>query len=221
MELKEINKDQELIAQLVWGDKKIEFHTKLIDYSEEGIYIEPYRHNHHPLDLHITIGCGVFCHLFTDDPNTRNRISWRSVELHTVDYLGRKVHHVTTSSFNKLSQNDERRTHERIKIHQMGKVIDSEGNEFSVRIHDVSDNGISFYAPVGFEPKSPHLVVQFSDSIRGEVFELKVNGKIVHSSTKTGAPFFGCEVAEANREYLLYGCLRRVMNNKNSKENKE
>lgn len=220
MELKEISKEQQLIAQMVWGDKKIEFYTKVIGYEEEGegVYIEPYRHNHHPLDLNITIGCGVFFHLFTDDPSTRNRISWRSVEVHTVDYLGKKVHLITTSSFNKLSQTDERRTHERIQIHQMGKVTDVDGNELSVRVHDVSDNGVSFYAPVSFAPRSPHLVVQFADSVRGEAFELKVNAKIVHSTTKTGAALYGCEIADANREYLLYGCLKRVMHNKNNKE---
>lgn len=220
MNLLDLEKKQELIVQIVWGDKVIEFYTKVVDYDDEGIFIEPYLHNGMPLELNIDMKSVVVCHLFGDNLNEDKRVSWRNVNLNTVERNRKTTYKITTSVFNKSSNDDERRTHKRIVINKKGTLIIPKDNlQSEVYIHDISDNGISFFVPINFQPTSKYFNVHFSDSVNGNSFNAKAECRIVHTSTQDGTLFYGCEVVDANRDYMIYGCLSRVI--KKSEKYKE
>jgi len=79
---------QQLIVQVIWGERKIEFYSYVVAPTPNGLYITPYMHNNSPLDLKIDTSGKVQCNVFAASPEDGHRISWESVELHTVKRQG-------------------------------------------------------------------------------------------------------------------------------------
>lgn len=222
MELNELLKQQKIIIQIIWGEKVIEFYTNKVEEESSKIYVKPYLHNGNPLELNIHNRSGVVCNLFADNPYTGKRVSWRNIDLKTVNMYEQTLYEITTSGFNKMAMSDERRTNERIQVHKKALAItggsdDNEVLSTEVRVYDISSNGISFYAPVGFQPTSRVIKVQYSDTVRGEIFNIKVSARVVHNEQKVGTVFYGCEIIESNKDFMIYGCLSRVIKNSNGK----
>lgn len=212
MELHELTKEQDIIIQIVWGENKIEFFSHMVNCNaeKESIFVTPYMHNGQPLELNINQKSGIVCNMFCDDLYNGTRVSWRNVELETVHQGTAVVYKISTFQFNRQAQIDDRRVEERIKINLYGMIVDGEGQSIQVRIHDISDGGIGFYAPTSFQSKSNQVKVQFSDNVNGADFSICLICKIVRSVNKSGNMFYGCEIMQNSREYLLYGCLRRT-----------
>lgn len=212
MELHELTKEQEIIIQIVWGENKIEFYSHMVGClaEEEAIFITPYVHNGQPLELNIDQKSGIICNMFCDDPYNGNRISWRNVEMETIHQESRVAYKISTSEFNRQAQLDDRRVEERIIINLYGTVIDSEGNATQIKVRDISDGGIGFYTPSSFQNKTNQIKVMFEDHVNGADFSMSLVCKIVRAVNKTGTMFYGCRVMGENREFLLYGCMRRA-----------
>lgn len=211
MKLSELLLGQGVIVQLQWGEKTIEFYSNVVDKSGNEVFIEPYYHNGNSLDINVTQGKDVTCNIFTDNPNNRQRISWKNIELTTV-----KRHNVTyycmkTSVFNNVAQNVDRRVHDRIVVQIKAKVYDGKAEEpLDVIIHDISDVGISFYASASFAPKSQLLRIEFADKVSDRDFEVKVECSIARTARRAGNTLIGCKINGENREYLLYGFMKRM-----------
>lgn len=220
VDLQEITSEQQLMIQIVWGDKTIEFPTKLVSHGGLSINVEPYLRQGRPLELNVGIESGIICNMFADDIKTGQRISWRNIDLKSTTYNNALVYAISTNKFNRISKVDERRIHDRIKFNKEGTVRDKCWTEkYKIIINDISDNGISFYVPNNFERKSNQFVVEFSDQVNGELFQLRVECRYVHTKQKDNLTVYGCEIVNNNREYLLYGCLKRLMMSKEKKEN--
>lgn len=211
MEIQQLLRNQPVTIQIIWGEEKIEFVSRVVKQSEKGVYVTPYLHNGRPLKLNIQPEKGVMCNIYCEDADTGKRISWKNITLETEESKNGAVYNITTFSFNLLGSEDERRTHERIKIHKMGLVADDiNGGMVEVRIHDLSDNGIAFYAPQSFEPETSKMRVMFTDYVKEEQFNIDTVCRIVHSSLKSGNKYYGCEVTEPGQEFLLYGFMKRL-----------
>lgn len=219
MKIQNLFMAKNMIIQILWGEKAIEFSSEIVDRDDEGLYVTPYLHNGTPLPLTINMHSGVVCNIFGDNPENGKRISWRNVELSTVKLKGQIVYHLKTTAFNSVGKVDERRAENRVQITKSATLYDPEAKKsVPIRIHDVSDSGIAFHAPITFQPQTNVLVVRFSDIVNEQTFELDVKSKIVRTKKMAGTVFYGCRVAEENSEYLLYGCLMRMK--KNASEDK-
>lgn len=220
MLLQDLSKNKTLIMQIIWGEKVIEFPTKLVESDAGGIYVTPYLREGHPLELNLDPSGNVVCHLYGDHVDTGKRLSWRNIKLETVKKGENTFYYLTTMGFNKLGKEAERRAHERSMIRQMGSVTDTAGNSIQVMVHDMSDNGISFYAPSNFSPASKNLVIEFADSVGTEIFRIRVECRVVYSADKAGTVFYGCELVSANGDYFLYGCMKKAIKNNKMPETK-
>lgn len=214
MVLQDLDKNRKVIIQIVWGERDIEFPSHVVDSDVEGIYIEPYLHNGNPLKLSIDPSGGIPCHLFGDDTENGTRVSWRNIRLETVERGGQTLYHLSTMAFNRQAKTAERRAHERNVVRKMGNGSDTAGNVIQVMVHDMSDNGISFFAPASFTPNSKNMTVGFADSLGGELFRVQAECRIVYRTAKSGTIFYGCEVLNGNSDYFLYGCMQRMQKNK-------
>lgn len=212
MKLSELLIKQRLIIQLLWGEQKIEFSSEVIETDGAVVYVSPYLHNGSELEINVKQGKDVVCNIYTDNPNNKQRISWKNVELTTVIRNAQKVYCLKTSAFNQVASRDDRRLHERIIIQVKAHVFDGnteEGTE--IIVHDISDIGISFYAPANFAPKSQQLVIKFTDTIDEKEFNVKVDCIVSRMNNKAGNLFAGCKiVGEPNRDYQLYGFMKRL-----------
>lgn len=219
MKLTELLINQNIIVQLIWGEKKIEFYSDVIECNETAVYVTPYIHNGSVLDLNVIPGKGVVCNLFTDEPNTKQRISWKNVELTTVTRNNEKQYCLKSYGFNKVASLDDRRHHERIHLDITGTVFDeaAEGG-VDVVIHDISDIGISFYSSSDYVPKSQPILVTFTDAIDEKSFDIKVECTITRTMQTANGPLMGCRVIGDNRDYHIYGLLKRLKEKNHNKD---
>lgn len=211
MKLIELLTNQGLIVQLIWGEQQIEFSSEVVDKEGTEVFVTPYLHDGSPLELNISASKGVVCNLFTDDPFTQQRISWRNVDIATVERNDEVLYSVTTSAFNINSAQDDRRQHDRVVVQAKAKVFDGlviDGLE--VLVHDISDIGISFYAPSSFETQSNQLTITFTDTIDDKPFNARVGCTIMRTTPKAGNILVGCKVTDKNKDYQFYGFLKRL-----------
>lgn len=211
MKLLELIVNQKIIVQLVWGEQKIEFTSTVVKNDGEDVLVTPYNHNGSPLDINVTAGKGVVCNLFADEPNTKKRISWKNVELTTVMEAGEALYCLRTSGYNDNAKQDERRDHERIIIRVKALAFDGENPDgVDVLVHDISDVGVSFYAPPSFAPKSSQVVIKFLDHIGDKLFDVRADCAIARMTNKGGNILVGCKVVGENKAYKLYGFMKRL-----------
>ena len=210
MEIKELVEGQKVEVEIMWGDQKIEFSSELVAKDEKGIWVLPYIHRGRTLELNIDTIDDVVCSLYALNGNN-TRVCWKNLELKTLPRGGAALYYLVPHSYNRVASNDDRRRHERIVIHKQGKVYDKLIDQYAeVMIHDISDIGISFYAPPSFQPQSNQLTVYLKDYIDDREFDMKIQCSISRMQQRVGTQFHGCRIIGENREYTLYGCLKRM-----------
>ncbi len=211
MKLTELHRDQKIIVQLMWGEQKIEFPSEVIEREDDVVYVTPYIHNGSVLKLHVNGDKGIVCNLFTDDSSTGQRVSWRGVELTTAERNGRTVYGLKTFGFNNLSNLDDRRMHTRVPMQLMAQLYDGIQTEgIRIIIRDISDTGISFYAPESFEQKTAQVIVAFEDKIDEREFNIKVECAISRIERENGHILAGCRLVGENKNYQIYGLIKRL-----------
>lgn len=126
MKLVELLQNQKIIVQLLWGNQKIEFYSGVIGREGEVVYITPYIHNGKVLELNVTLDKSVVCNVFADEPVTNKRISWKGIELLTVDRNGSTVYCLRARGYNAMSNHDDRRMHERIPVYIEATLVDEQ-----------------------------------------------------------------------------------------------
>lgn len=211
MKLADLLLNQKIIIQLVWGEQKIEFSSSVMGIEGEVVFVTPYMHNETELNINVTEGSGVICNVYADNSVTKQRMSWKNVELTTVNIKDRVLYCVRTRGFNKVANIDDRRSNERTVIDVSGNVIDAQNNEeINVIVHDISGVGVSFYAPSSYSPKSQQIVVLFTDTIDKKIFNVKVECAVSRISIENGRATVGCRLLGENREYQLYRFIRHL-----------
>lgn len=197
--------------QIIWGEQVIEFLSFVEEVTNDGIYVSPYIYNGKPLEFNIDMHSGVICNVYYEGVSSSGQVSWKNVGLTTeLRPLGIQ-YYLQTSAYNNQARQDDRRKNERINIHRKGMVYDRIlDKSFEVIVHDISDIGISFFAPHSFEPKSKLINIRFSDVVEDKIFDLDVECSIARSLPKAGNQFYGCKIAGENKNYLIYGFMKRI-----------
>jgi len=216
MKLHELPVGQKLIIQIVSGENIFEHATEIVKQRKDAICVKPYVYQDKELDLNIEISSPVVCNLYTDDPNDKKRISWKNVELKTEKATSSLVYVIRTSAFNTLSQEDDRRHNERIIVQKKAQLVDMQTEDLTnIIVHDVSDDGISFFAPADFKHSSNQFMILFSDAVADYSFELKINCSIARTVKKAGNLLYGCRLIGDNKDYHMYVFLRKLKANSN------
>lgn len=209
MKLNELVINQKIIVQINFGEQKIEFYAEILEINNEGINVTPYIHNDEVLELNIETHHGVMCNIFADDISNGKRVSWKNVKIQTIDSNSKKIYHISTSTFNRNSHEDDNREHHRLIIRKNAHILE-QGNFIDIIVHDISDKGISFYASPSYKPSANQLTIVFADSIDEKDFELKLECQIARTERKPGVVFYGCKLIGENKEFLKYGFLKRL-----------
>ena len=221
MELHELEKNQSVNIQIVWGEKVIGFHTQVMGHGDGGVYVAPYAVKGQKLELNVKMSSNILCHVYADDIKTGRRVSWKNVELMTIYKKADMFYQIHTAAFNALSHQDDRRAHGRMRVDQVGMVVDYIGTRTKIMIYDISEHGISFLAPKGFVPSPKLMYVSFSPMMKKTKFAITVPCRLVHSSERQGNLFCGCEITEDVHEFLLYGSMLRMQRNEQERKRAE
>lgn len=211
MKLVELLENQRITVQLLWGEQKIEFFSNVIEKDDSSVYVTPYLHNGSALELNGIQGKGIICNLFTNDYTNNHRISWKNVELSTVTRKEKVMYCLKTNGYNHVAKHDDRRTHDRQVVQVKGQVFESQSDKgVDIIVHDISDIGISFYAAKTFSPSTHQLIIKFSDEINGKRFDIKAECSIARTTDRAGNVFVGCKITKENKDYQLYGFIKRI-----------
>ena len=213
MKLIELPRNQRLTIQLLWGEQKIEFFSNVIDKDEAEavVYVSPYFHNGSELQLDVTPDKDVVCNLFTNNPTTKHRISWKNIELTTVTRNDKIMYCLKTNGYNHIAKHDDRRKHDRIVVSTKAQVFEEQsGDGVDVIVYDISDIGISFFAPNSFVPEGHQITIVFSDKIADKEFKIKLECAIARTTNKVGNRFVGCRILTENKDFQLYSFLKRL-----------
>ena len=216
MELKELQLGQLLNVKIVWGEVELEFHTTPINKEENGVIVKPYEHDGKPLVIDVDKDSDIYANLYTNHPVNGERITWKNIKLNTVERDGKTVYFLDTMGVKTSAKAKERREGKRLPVEQKGQVVNGIGEKpREILIHDISDNGISFYANDDFNPTSSVVYISFQDSVSESNFKLKAECQIMFTKKEEGRTFYGCEILNVNHDFLLYGCLKRLKLGKN------
>ncbi len=211
MKLLELLENQRLTIQLLWGEQKIEFFSNVIEKDDSSVYVSPYLHNGAELELNVVQGKDVICNVFTNDPMTKHRIAWKNIELTTVFRNDNMVYRLKTGGYNHAAKHDDRRKHDRLIVQTKAKVFDKDSNEgVFIIVHDISDVGISFYAPKTFTNKTHKFNIIFSDTINDKTFDINVECSVARVINNEGNRFFGCKIVKENKNCQLYCFMKRL-----------
>lgn len=211
MKLVELLNNQRLTIQLLWGEQKIEFFSNVIGREESTVFVTPYVHNGSELQLNVVQEKDVICNVFTNNPSTKQRIAWKNVELTTVTRDDKMMYCLKTNGYNHIATHDDRRKHDRLIVQINAQVFDAQSAEgIDIIIHDISDIGISFYAPKTYSPKENQLTIAFSDIIGTKTFDIRVDCVIARTANKAGNQLVGCRIAKENKNYQLYGFMKHL-----------
>lgn len=211
MQFKDLAVNQKIIIQIKWGEKVIEFDSEVLLKDDNGIYVTPYFHQNRPLEINIDMNSGIGCNIFAINPENNERVAWKNVDVKSKEKTLGFSYYLTISAFKTMAVSEERRGSGRIVIHKQGQLFDPGNNGHTdILIHDISDTGISFYAPASHIPGSGNLTVLLQDNIDGREFQIRINCTIARTVKKPGTIFYGCRINGDNREYLIYGFLKRL-----------
>lgn len=211
MKLSELATNQQVILHIAWGERQIEVKSKVLASDDSGIYITPYLHNGSPLEFNIDISSNVICSLYADNVSSNERVAWKNIEVKTVTRNDGMAYYLKASGFNNYSKVDERRSNKRIVIHKKAQAFDPiNANTVDIIVYDISDNGISFFAPPAFDISSKDVIILFSDAIDGKHYQMKIECAISRSEKRAGNVFYGCRVTRENKDYLVYSFLKRL-----------
>lgn len=211
MRLTELVKNQRITIQLLWGEQKIEFFSTVVEKDDSAVYVTPYLNKGAELELNLAQGKGIICNLYTINPVTKQRISWKNVELTTITRNEGILYCLKTNGYNHIAKNEDRRKHDRIIVQINALLFDGQSEEgMNVIVHDISDVGISFYAPKSFAPSGNVLTVKFSDMIGARKFDIKVECMVARMGNKAGNQFVGCRIISDNKDYQLYGFMKSI-----------
>lgn len=211
MKLTELLKEQEILLQVLWGEHVIEFQTDVIEKVGDGILVNAIIYNDKPLEFNINVDSKIICNVFTDDPGTNKRISWKNIDVKTQKKGEAVVYHLKTNGFNSVAKLDDRRKEDRMKIQQQAQLYNEKSSSLiDITIYDISDLGISFYAPASYRPESNKFTVLFSDNVGEQFFAMKIECIAARTRDEDGRIFYGCKIVKESKDYLLYGCLKRL-----------
>lgn len=218
MKLSELLIGQKLLIQLLWGEQKIEFFTDVVETDAKGAYVAAYVHQGNPLELKVDRDSKVQCNIFTNATGSSSqRIEWKSVEISTIIKSDKSLYYISTSGFNNIAKQSDRRQHDRMIINKKGKLLCKPAEEYiDIIVHDISDIGISFYIAPNVQLTSHELVISWDDSINEKPFSITVECSPVRQHVNNGLVLYGCKTVGDSRDFLVYGLkLRLTGKNKN------
>jgi len=211
MNLSELVVGQQVIVQVIWGERKIEFYSYVVAPTPTGVFITPYLHNNSPLELKIDTSGKVQCNVYACSPTDGHRISWKNVELNTTKRQGGVVYAISASRYNYVAAQAERRKHERIFVNKPGKVFIPGVGSFDIKVKDLSDIGIAIVSRNELELVTDKITVLFNDSVGDKAFNMSVECRMVRVQKLEDGVLWGCIISGENRDFLLYCFLLRMM----------
>lgn len=210
MLIENLEKGNSVILEYVINDRKYDVTANVTGASNGTLLIEYVKEDKRIAEFDKKDKEKIVYNLYADDPDGK-RVGWYNVSVKTMEYNNRKYAAIGTRSFNQNSAFSDRRYNERIKLENtFGKVETNDGNIYDIIICDISYNGISFYCKDEDDFLHKKLIIHIDDVVENENFKFKVRGSCIRSKMEDDQKFYGCNVGEEERQYMLYFLKKKL-----------
>lgn len=209
MVLQELKKGTSITLEVIWGNTKFEFETKVLASRNDGIIVELLVYNGIPLDL----GAGKFkdisynIYVITEKSQ---RIAWKNVQIEMLTLREQgKVYLVKTYNFAKNGALSERRTEERTVINRAAFLWTGD-RKIPIKVYDISSKGISFYVARGVEIDYPAMSIEIEDYVGGKEIDFMVNCRFARRVDSEDESLIGCVITRETKGLLFYVFAKRL-----------
>ncbi|MCM1156796.1 MAG: PilZ domain-containing protein [Roseburia sp.] len=211
MELTDLEEGDKVVLEIQWSERPYQINTTVMGTSDSAVYIKPFMYRGTVLDLASARFRNMIFNLYGVDKRENTRLVWRNVLIETKTYKDESCYSVHTSNSRKFPTLSERRQNKRMLLDKQGSIIfGEEEKQVTVMLHDVSDNGISFFVQSGMELPEKMIKIEFEDAVRGHGFHILVDGRLVRRVPKGEEELVGCRITQTNHDFLAYICLKRI-----------
>lgn len=213
MELTDLAEGDNIVLEIQWSERPYQIDTTVVGKSDSAIFVKPFMYKGIVLDLTSDRFRNMVFNLYGVDKRESTRLVWRNVQIETKTYKDEDCYSVRPSNSRKLPILSERRQNKRMKLDTEGSITFEEGEEekqLLVKLHDVSDNGISFFIQSGVKLPDKMIKIDFEDAVRGHGFHLLVDGRMVRRVPDGERELIGCKITQTNHDFLAYICLKRI-----------
>ncbi|MGN0318186.1 MAG: PilZ domain-containing protein [Lachnospira sp.] len=196
------------------GDSQYEFPSNVAVVYPDSILIPCFVINGSVVDFGDKRYGKMSFTIYYADNKSGQRLAFRGVSLETVNPHNNQAdtpyYKVKSSGFAALAKVSERRGNRRVIVDLSGSItVENSGRSLNVTIHDISSSGISFYCNESLNFSSNICYIFLRDTINSHEFDLRIKSKIVRFLDNDGTYLYGCSVAENNKDYYSYVCLKQ------------
>ncbi|MCR4782712.1 MAG: PilZ domain-containing protein [Lachnospiraceae bacterium] len=211
MTLQDLEDNQEVEIEIIWGDKSFSIPSKVKGKSSAGVLLLPYVTNGNEITINDNMTKTFTFNLYAIESDTKKRVGWKSVDLQSVPYDGEHYYACKVRSFSRDSRESDRRSEERIPIGVSGNATDlASKTRENITIKDISEKGIGFIAEKSIDFKRMQQKITFSDSVSDEDFEFAFNAKIVRIVSEGDKKLYGCKIVDMPKDISLYIFLKKM-----------
>lgn len=211
MTLQDMAVGQPVSLELVWGAQTFEIKTSVVGINENGVLVKPFIYNGVVINLPENKLRDVIFNIYTIDARTNSRKTWKNATVVPVVHKGRTYYACSVNAYKKIASDSERRNHQRTMLNINGVLSGATpGQNYPIKIRDISDNGISFLVDDEIALDSPYFKIIFTDTVRGNLFKLTISCRSVRNMLQGEDMFHGCRILEADKNLLMYVFMKRM-----------
>lgn len=220
MLLSELQVGTPIILEIVVGAKKFEIPLEIQKTEQFAIFTGTFRYGGTVVDFSKKGFEHLLFNVYASDAKNQGRFVWKGVLMQLVNQHGVSYYKLQSKNILQQGTSLNRRGEKRLLMDVPGQAFSmSTGVASSVVIHDVSSQGISFYAGPGFVEENEILDLRFMDSIGDKIFDIGIEVQCVRVVKKENANvLYGCKVRAPGRDFQTFVCLKRLIEQKMEKE---
>lgn len=233
MKLQDLKVGEKITLEVVWGISVYPIPTMVVASTEEGTIIKPFV----VLGTVLELGSEQFRDMHYNingvTPVTKEKVSWKNVNVQTKVLKDVTYYIIRTKEDAEYGNRQERREHPRMTLDLKGtatviteeealgkdknkadnmvdNILGIQAVQHEIRVHDISDSGISFYTHKDVEFMGHYVKIEFGDKVKNKYFESMVFCLPNRCEDKGEWRLYGCDINRTAGDLLLYVFLKRM-----------
>lgn len=219
MLLSELQPGASIVLEIVFGKKKFEIPLTVEKTEQFAIYTNTFRYGGTVVDFSKKGFEHLLFNVYASDIKSQGRFVWKGLMMQLVTLRGVSYYKLQCKNILQQGTSLNRRGEKRMVVDIQGQAFSMASGEISyVAIHDVSSQGISFFANENFAEEGEIMDLRFVDEAADKKFDIRIEVQCVRIVPKNATMvMYGCKVRNPGRDYQTYVYFKKLMEQKKDK----
>lgn len=220
MLLSEIKAGTNITLEVIAGSKRFDIPLRVERVDQFAILTNTFRYGGNVVDLSNKSMGHLLFNVYASDAKNQGRFVWKGVKLECTTVRGIPYYSLKAKNVLQHGLPDNRRGENRLLLQIPGEAFsETTGKTVFVKLHDISNQGISFYGPKGFADVNDVIDIRFMEQVADHSFDIRVEAQCVRTRNEDSTTeLYGCKLRAPNREILTYICLKQLIEKRKDKE---